>query len=584
MEATQDLEELLGAAKEEASEVARRHKQSVIECRAKWNPTGRGPAYLVTHGKRWGRREFVKIEDVAESVVATGISTRLGHTADGLLECEGVVRDGAAIRLSPSPIPVAEARVRWLEAAFASAPVINDAPWNQAAVAALLGRTGIGIQRAMGVSNTVLDIASEHLNESQLSALQRAATHDAFVWGPPGTGKSRVLAWIAATLIRAGRSVLLTAPTNAAVDCLLERTRMLLDRELAIGHGRAGYVAIRWAGGVRSTPDPATAGLPRLHAATLARCLLEPTFARTGLVDDVIVDEAGQAMLPDLLAAAACGTGHVVVGGDPFQLGPVVVARSADAGRALRAQPFAGLPGGKVPASMIASLEESYRLPKRAVEGLRSVSYANTALRAATRQRREQLVRTGVGEVTVIAPQAASGNGVPEGFTAGVLEWLLDQNAGAKPDPDVMVLAPTHNDVRRIRSELKNRGEMLRVRQLSTIHAAQGGEAAIVLVDATRYQQGSPFLEGRRPMDEASRMWTVALSRATHHVVLLVPPQLLQARGRTWIERYLLWAAEEARVCTLDLNSRELADVGPGFDAGLMSHPAGLLDWDAACS
>lgn len=80
--------------------------------------------------------------------------------------------------------------------------------------------------------------AGRPLNPEQLEAVQRAlAAEDFFlVHGPPGTGKSTVLAEVAAQSVEQGRRLLCTAASNAAVDHLLE---LCLERGLAavrVGH------------------------------------------------------------------------------------------------------------------------------------------------------------------------------------------------------------------------------------------------------------------------------------------------------------------------------------------------------------
>ncbi|HYV50033.1 MAG TPA: AAA domain-containing protein [Myxococcaceae bacterium] len=76
------------------------------------------------------------------------------------------------------------------------------------------------------------------LNPEQQQAVEQAlAAEDFFlVHGPPGTGKSTVLAEVASQAARAGKRLLCTAASNAAVDHLLE---LCLDRGLSavrIGH------------------------------------------------------------------------------------------------------------------------------------------------------------------------------------------------------------------------------------------------------------------------------------------------------------------------------------------------------------
>lgn len=57
------------------------------------------------------------------------------------------------------------------------------------------------------------------LNASQRKAVALALGSElAFVWGPPGTGKTRTLARIVAEFVKKGKRVLVTSTTNAAVD------------------------------------------------------------------------------------------------------------------------------------------------------------------------------------------------------------------------------------------------------------------------------------------------------------------------------------------------------------------------------
>jgi superfamily I DNA and/or RNA helicase len=78
----------------------------------------------------------------------------------------------------------------------------------------------------------------QSLNEEQRIAVKRALAAQDFylVHGPPGTGKSTVLAEIAVQAVRRGERVLVSAASNAAVDHMLELTAARGLRVLRIGH------------------------------------------------------------------------------------------------------------------------------------------------------------------------------------------------------------------------------------------------------------------------------------------------------------------------------------------------------------
>jgi RecA/RadA recombinase len=64
------------------------------------------------------------------------------------------------------------------------------------------------------------------LNDSQRRAIATACARNlTSIWGPPGTGKTKVIGHLVAALSRAGERVLLAANTNAAVDNAVEAVR-----------------------------------------------------------------------------------------------------------------------------------------------------------------------------------------------------------------------------------------------------------------------------------------------------------------------------------------------------------------------
>ncbi len=222
------------------------------------------------------------------------------------------------------------------------------------------------------------------LNESQREAVQvaLAARDVALVHGPPGTGKTTTLVELIRQVVRRGEKVLVCAPSNLAVDNLLERLLAHGERAVRLGHparvlpqlrehtldlmvenhpdtrqarkyAKEAYALLRKARKyTRAKPEPGArrdmrqearpllADARRLEGQAVERILnATPVLCATttGLDGEVlgprrfdllVIDEACQTTEPGCwIPLSRCE--RVVLGGDPCQLPPTVISPEA---------------------------------------------------------------------------------------------------------------------------------------------------------------------------------------------------------------------------------------------------------------
>jgi uncharacterized protein YuzE len=288
-------------------------------------------------------------------------------------------------------------------------------------------------------------VETEGLNDEQADAVSLAlGSEAAFVWGPPGTGKTTTVAHVVAAHVRAGRSVLLVANTNTAVDTALARVAALLagtaalDRVVRHGtvvhedvaHLAADAVSARVSAPLlaeRSTigarldaTDREAEGQGTLGAdhdlgeeRSRLRLRLEEIdraveAAAAGLLDDalvvattvyqtwlgglperawdvVVVDEASMLMLPMTAYAAGLASSSVVVAGDFRQLPAIVTDTSPEVRQWLGTDAFSavGLPSmlaDGTPPPWLAALRTQYRMRPEIADLVTALFYADNPL------------------------------------------------------------------------------------------------------------------------------------------------------------------------------------------------------------
>jgi superfamily I DNA and/or RNA helicase len=93
-------------------------------------------------------------------------------------------------------------------------------------------------QAPLFVNSAAAPVIDPGLNGPQQAAIRFALTAEdvAIIHGPPGTGKTTTLVELIRQILRRGQTVLACAPSNLAVDNLLERLLAMGEQPIRLGH------------------------------------------------------------------------------------------------------------------------------------------------------------------------------------------------------------------------------------------------------------------------------------------------------------------------------------------------------------
>lgn len=513
---------------------------------ARWRVTLE-PGYVYAEGQRPGQSSAqTLLDDRLEGASAWwGAPVKGGASVLAVLAGE----DQLVLKDASSPPPGEGHLIRLYPPRFlkAIADAWADDGWAQRAAACWpgLARPGRVAQAP------VLDGSPfRWLRAAQREALGLVAADNAFLWGPPGTGKTTTLGVLLAEYLdrRPEARVLLLSTTNHAVDL----ATLAVDKALQKGRREALRGAVQRLGSrfdaaayagrghlipESGTPSPQVLRRCRLATMTTTRAAFTLKTLRE-LRDDgkppfdlLVFDEASQVSLAHALALMPLGRARLFAG-DPQQLSPVLRSEDRLARIWLGRSPFAAMPKG-APATgapvSVAMLDEQSRMAAP-IGALVSDLFYDGALRVAAdalasedwgRARARVLgdipadVHVKVHRVTREGGWSAKDRGPVRRESAGAIATAI---AGALASGDwqpeeLIVLTPFRAQRALIRQRLAALGVDERVR-VSTVHRAQGSEAPVVFFDPADGTQ--PFLQ----TEEARRLLNVALSRAQAKVVI----------------------------------------------------------------
>jgi DNA replication ATP-dependent helicase Dna2 len=364
---------------------------------------------------------------------------------------------------------------------------------------------------------------SNSINPSQQDAIERAVHCEVFhlIWGPPGTGKTKVIPEI---VQRIDGPVLLGAFTNTAVDKMLIA---LLNHDPTIRFLRVGRssdspelmaklhqdptgfftedLATKF-GTVRAVKEALQQA--KVVAATAHRASTIP-YLRSRAFDMAIVDEAGQLTEPLTLGLILRARRFVLVG-DDRQLPPVVRTRN------LAHSMFERL---KRETDSLTLLDTQYRMHPAIMDVSNRLFY-DGRLRAGVAAS-ERMPPDGSPVLFVPVESEHEGRSNADEAQAVVNLVRSFTRAGIAP-VSIGVVSPFRAQVVLLRQMLGQAGVTV-----DTVERFQGGERDIMILSFVR-SRGTGFVFDERRLN-------VAITRARRKLILVAHPKLFQNSRYAWI-------------------------------------------------
>ncbi len=367
------------------------------------------------------------------------------------------------------------------------------------------------------------------------------------IQGPPGTGKTYTGAHIICALVRAGLKVGVTAVSHKVIVNLLEGRRSRRARRgsaISIVHREEGVYPVDM--GHRATARTTTTSV-RGSPTARSTCSAPPRGAGRGLdfeqsVDVLIVDEAGQMSLANVLATAPAARSLVLLG-DPQQLEQPLQSSHPE-GSEVSAL-YHVLDGEEtMPADKGLFLAETYRLHPDIAKFTSEVYYEGKVESRPGLERQAIVSRDGSGsrsrrglraDATCPWRTRATGRESPEevAVIAELVAHLIEslrlagqgrRDSSACAAEDILIVAPYNAQVSALVEALPALAD-----RIGTVDRFQGQEAPVVIYSMTSSSpedapRGMEFLYNRF-------RFNVATSRAKALCILVGSPALCSSRS-----------------------------------------------------
>lgn len=350
---------------------------------------------------------------------------------------------------------------------------------------------------------------------------QTTLTDTMILEGPPGTGKTYMIAELCARLCAEGHSVLVTALTNRALMEIAEKPAVK-----PLLHSHKIFKTNITIDELREIKDLETIK----SIAPIPGCLVMSTyFITSGYAADltveqpfdfVIMDEASQAILPMFAASRKIGRKNLWVG-DIHQLSPIVILNQ-DRIKFCNYKPL--VEGLKLLADN--SLSPIYQLTTTYRFGQRSANYTgvfyNDSLVSNESKRFNDLpsmckILSNKGGPTLILTDMPSGDSTPQ-FATYMASYIVASILNDSPNKDIAVLSCMKKTTRALQMAITQKVGSKKNLIVDTVARVQGLTTDITIFFVPDYS----YIRTLEP-----HLFNVATSRAKEHTIIIVDKYVL---------------------------------------------------------
>lgn len=365
---------------------------------------------------------------------------------------------------------------------------------------------------------------------------QMALTETMILEGPPGTGKTYMIAELCAKLCAEGHSVLVTALTNRALMEIAEKPAV----ESLLGEHRIFKTNISM-DEIRELSKLETLKL----IAPMPGCLVMSTFYITSgyaaeltieqPFDYVIMDEASQAIFPMFAASRKIGKRNLWVG-DIHQLSPIVILngnRITIGGYKHLIEGLKLLADNSI--SPIYQLATAYRFGQRAAN-YTGVFY-NDSLVAKESPKYNDLpsmfkILSKDGGPTLVLTDMPSGDCTPQ-FAIYIATFIVDNIVKDNKDKEIAVLTCMKKTTRALQMAITQKVRTRKKLLVDTVARVQGLTTDITIFFVPDYS----YIRTLEP-----HLFNVATSRAREHTIIIadkyvLDSTILDTKVRRFLER-----------------------------------------------